>query len=168
MRTLALGFGLVTLAFAACGGASPMTDADVRGFAAWSTEYQVVADEMLVLSSAMADMNLERAHSSVDKLDPKLALADAKAGAVGNVDVRDTLQDYMRITHRAVDSLAALVEHLETKPGKDPSDLLLTDLATSNADMLKEDGLIVDRVLEHASAQQRKAILAAAPPAESR
>lgn len=145
MRALIV-LGLL-LALAGCGEKSLMAEADVARFETWSKSYQQVAADMLGLSSALATEDLPAARERIDALTPRLTTSDKHAAAVVNPAVHDLLTNYMASTRRAVDSLAAIVVELEQERRPGPN--AVRELADANAEMLKDDEAILDRVLEH-------------------
>jgi hypothetical protein len=148
---------LLAVAIAACGSPTdPMSDADVQAFKGFSTSYQQVAGEMLKLSTAVAGQRIPAARASLGTLGPELDATDVKVGAVRNRTVRKILEDYMRITRRAVDAIGKLVTDLEGKPNQLPSRDVLAEIEASNADLKEADGALVERILDQAASDAQK------------
>jgi hypothetical protein len=133
-----------------------MSDADVQSFTGFSTSYQVVAKEMLTLSKAMADERIPAARASLDTLGPELNATDAQVLKMHNRTVRLILQDYMRITRRAIGSIGNLVTALEANPKQVPSRDLLAEIESANADLKDADGNLVGRVLDQTVSKAQK------------
>lgn len=133
-----------------------MSDADVRSFTGFSTSYQAVATEMLALSKAVADEHIPAARASLDTLGPELEATDARVRGMHNRTVRLILQDYMRITRRAIDSIGNLVTALEADPKQVPSRDLLAEIESANAELEEADGKLVGRVLDQTVSKAQK------------
>ena len=84
-------------------------------------------------------------------LPAKLDAVQRRAVAVRHPAVRDTLADYMRKTRRAIESLRALVVHLERTPSKQPDRGLLREIEAANEEMLSADAKLLGRVLDETS-----------------
>lgn len=133
-----------------------MSDADVQSFTGFSTAYQVVATEMLTLSKAMAQQRIPAARASLDTLGPELDATDAEVAKMHNRTVRLILQDYMRITRRAIGSIDKLVTALEADPKQVPSRDLLAEIESANAELEEADGKLVGRVLDQTVSKAQK------------
>jgi hypothetical protein len=159
-RALTVVLLLAAVVAAGCGKPSdPMSDADVQSFKSFATAYQVVATEMLTLSKAVADQKIPAARASLDTLGPELKATDRTVQAMHNRTVRLILEDYMRITRRAIGSVDKLVSALEAKPDAVPSRDVLAEVESSSADLNEADGNLVDRVLDQTvSKAQKRAI----------
>ncbi|MDA0164471.1 hypothetical protein OM076_29645 [Solirubrobacter ginsenosidimutans] len=159
-RALTVVLLLAALVAAGCGKPTdPMSDADVQSFAAFANSYQVVATEMLTLSKAVADEKIPAARTSLDTLTPELKATDRTVQAMHNRTVRLILEDYMRITRKAIGSVGKLVSALEANPDTVPSRDLLAEIESTSADLKEADGNLVGRVLDQTvSKAQKRAI----------
>jgi hypothetical protein len=159
-RALTVVLLLAAVVIVGCGKPTdPMSDADVQSFKAFTTSYQVVAKEMLTLSKAVADQKIPAARTSLDTLGPELKATDDTVRTMDNRTVRLILQDYMRITRRAIAAVGKLVIALEAKPNDVPSRDVLAEVESSSADLKEADGNLVDRVLDQTvSKAQKRAI----------
>ena len=159
-RALIVVILLAALVVAGCGKPTdPMSDADVQSFGAFATSYQVVATEMLALSKAVADEKIPAARTSLDTLGPELKATDKTVQAMHNRTVRLILEDYMRITRKAIGSVGKLVSALEANPDTVPSRDLLAEIESTSADLKEADGNLVGRVLDQTvSKAQKRAI----------
>jgi hypothetical protein len=151
---------LAALVVAGCGKpADPMSDADVQSFKAFTTAYQPVATEMLALSKAVADEKIPAARTSLNTLTPELDATDKTVQSMHNRTVRLILQDYMRITRKAIGAVGKLVGALEANPDTVPSRDLLAEIESTSADLKEADGNLVGRVLDQTvSKAQKRAI----------
>ncbi|HEY6890131.1 MAG TPA: hypothetical protein VI300_20175 [Solirubrobacter sp.] len=159
----ALTVVLLLAAVVAAGGcgkpSDPMSDADVQSFRAFANSYQVVATEMLTLSKAVADQKIPAARTSLDTLTPELQATDRTVQAMHNRTVRLILEDYMRITRKAIGAVGKLVSALEANPDTVPSRDLLAEIESTSADLKEADGNLVGRVLDQTvSKAQKRAI----------
>jgi hypothetical protein len=136
-----------------------MSDADVRAFAGFSTSYQPVAAELATLGEAVSKDHTADARASIDALKPELAASDVKVEAVGNRTVRKLLEDYMRITRRAVEAVDRLVRQLEAQPNQAPNRDLLADVQSTSATLKEADQNLVGRILDQASTDEQKAAI---------
>jgi hypothetical protein len=159
-RALIVVLLLAAVVGAGCGKPTdPMSDADVQSFAAFATSYQAVATEMLALSKAVADEKIPAARTSLDTLGPELKATDRTVQAMHNRTVRLILEDYMRITRKAIGSVGKLVSALEADPDTVPSRDLLAEIESTSADLKEADGNLVGRVLDQTvSKAQKRAI----------
>jgi hypothetical protein len=65
----------------------------------------------------------------------------------------------MKVTHRAIASIGALVTHLEATPDTNPSRDLLAEIKVANDALAEADGNLVGRVLDQAANDQQKAAI---------
>jgi hypothetical protein len=150
---------VLALAIGACGPSDPMSDADVRAFAGFSTAYRPVAADMAKVGQAVSKDQTADARAGIEALKPELAATDVKVEAVGNRTVRLLLEDYMRITRRAIAAVDRLVRQLEAQPKQVPSRDLLADVQSTSATLKEADQNLVGRILDQAASDGQKAAI---------
>jgi hypothetical protein len=150
---------VLAVAIAACGPSDPMSDADVQAFAGFSTSYQPVAADMAKVGQAVSKDQTADARAGIEALKPELAASDVKVEAVGNRTVRLLLEDYMRITRRAIAAVDRLVRQLEAHPKQVPSRDLLADVQSTSATLKEADQNLVGRILDQAASDEQKAAI---------